>query len=182
MRLNWCVCPLFRILFYSYIYIYVWYARYAKTGLPISIFLQCLRRQTAGYCAINHSARIIDKRLILTGQILYNYELAGLTIEGSPPLALTNGVWTVLPRLPEIDLGYPSNYPSGDERPLLASLPLDGFAENVVPSSAAADDASDYDPPCREPDSDDFFDDDSEEGDLTDSDGDDEDDEDGAAL
>ena len=97
-------------------------------------------------------------------------------------MALTNGVWTVLPRLPEIDLGYPSNYPSGDERPLLASLPLDGFAENVVPSSAAADDASDYDPPCREPDSDDFFDDDSEEGDLTDSDGDDEDDEDGAAL
>ena len=114
--------------------------------------------------------------------VAHGHSVCIFGIEGSPPLALTNGVWTVLPRLPEIDLGYPSNYPSGVERPLLASLPLDGFAENVVPSSAAADDASDYDPPCREPDSDDFFDDDSEEGDLTDSDGDDEDDEDGAAL
>ena len=100
-------------------------------------------------------------------------------------MALTNGVWTVLPRLPELEYGYPTNLPSGDEKPLMASLPLDVFAENVAPSSAAADDASEpsYDGPCAEPDSDDLSDDSSEEGDSTDSDGDDEDDEDdGAAL
>ena len=71
------------------------------------------------------------------------------------------------------------------QKPLMASLPLDVFAENVAPSSAAADDASEpsYDGPCAEPDSDDLSDDSSEEGDSTDSDGDDEDDEDdGAAL
>ena len=65
----------------------------------------------------------------------------------------------------------------------MASLPLDGFAENVAPSSAAADDASESSHDgCWQPAGELPSDDDSEEGDSTDSDGDDEDDEDGTAL
>ena len=115
--------------------------------------------------------------------VAHGHSVCVFGIEGSPPLALTNGVWTVLPRLPELDLGYPTNCPSGDEKPLLASLPLDGFAENVAPSSAAADDASESSHDgCWQPAGELPSDDDSEEGDSTDSDGDDEDDEDGTAL
>lgn len=67
---------------------------------------------------------------------------------------------------------------SAFREPKVASVPLEFFADEAP---ASDDDASEYDPPCREPDSDDMVDS-SEEGDSTDSDGDDEDDEDGAAL
>ena len=118
------------------------------------------------------------------GAAVHGHSVCVFGIEGSPPLALTNGVWTVLPRLPELEYGYPTNLPSGDEKPLMASLPLDVFAENVAPSSAAADDASESSHDgCWQPAGELPSDDDSEEGDSTDSDGDDEDDdEDGNAL
>ena len=59
-------------------------------------------------------------------------------IEGSPPLALADGVWTALPPLPEIDYmmrcGWPGhsniNLPSGYDHPRLASLPLEFFADD----------------------------------------------------
>ena len=80
MRLNRCVCPLFRILFYSYIYISTGGMRvYAKTGLPIFDFFTVLAPpDRAGCRAINHSARITDKRLIYWPELV-EYELAGLT-------------------------------------------------------------------------------------------------------
>ena len=61
-------------------------------------------------------------------------------IEGSPPLALADGVWTALPPLPEIDYmmrcGWPGhsniNLPSGYDHPRLASLPLEFFADDAA--------------------------------------------------
>ena len=175
MRLGWGECPLGYYFIATYTYILRSVRSFdPRTGTwraePDIPDMRTGRIRGDGFC-------------VGMGAVAHGRSVCVFGIEGSPPLALTNGVWTVLPRLPELEYGYPTNLPSGDEKPLMASLPLDVFAENVAPSSAAADDASDYDPPCREPDSDDFFDDDSEEGDSTDSDGDDEDDdEDGNAL
>ena len=80
-------------------------------------------------------------------------------IEGSPPLALANGVWTALPPLPEIDYmmrcGWPghfnANLPSGYGHPRLASLPLEFFADAAAaaPSDSHDDDATA--PPTSDP-------------------------------
>ena len=97
----------------------------------------------------------------------------------SPPLVLANGAWTTLPPLPDTPCyDGPIYNPSGDREPMVASVPLEFFADEAP----AADDASEssYDGPCQP--TGETSSDDSEEGDSTDSDGDDEDDEDGTAL